>query len=175
MADRLAATITSVKIGYDPFVLRSGTGRAGFASTVSNVDDSNLQDNVVNRAKNIDPTHHCEAFWHKKGLVLHINKGYCHDKRDCFIFYVLRLRWRNARLHISTQPGDGKKRVAGVFHVSEIENDAYVSELQMAEIQEYANELKAITKSTAFFNLEFYDYEKVPDLLAQKIIEENKK
>ena len=41
--------------------------------------------------------------------------------------------------------------------------------------QEYANELKAITKSTAFFNLEFYDYEKVPDLLAQKIIEENKK
>ena len=138
MADRLAATITSVKIGYDPFVLRRGTGRAGFASTVSNVDDSNLQDNVVNRAKTFDPIHHCKAFWHKKGLVLHTDKGYCHDKRDCFIFYVLRLRWRNARLHISTQPGDGKKRLAGVFHVSEIENDAYVSELQMAEIQEYA-------------------------------------
>ena len=79
MADRLAATITSVKIGYDPFVLRRGTGRAGFASTVSNVDDSNIQDNVVNRAKNFDPIHHCKAFWHKKGLVLHTDKGYCHD------------------------------------------------------------------------------------------------
>ena len=60
------------------------------------------------------------------------------------------------------------------------EEDAYgnldvVALVPEAEIQEYANELKAITKSTAFFNLEFYDYEKVPDLLAQKIIEENKK
>ena len=60
------------------------------------------------------------------------------------------------------------------------EEDAYgnldvVALVPEAEIQEYANELKAITKSTAFFNLEFYDYEKVPDLLAQKIIEENTK
>ena len=60
------------------------------------------------------------------------------------------------------------------------EEDAYgnldvVALVPEALIQEYANELKAITKSTAFFNLEFYDYEKVPDLLAQKIIEENKK
>lgn len=60
------------------------------------------------------------------------------------------------------------------------EEDAYgnldvVALVPEAEIQEYANELKAITKSTAFFNLEFYDYEKVQDLLAQKIIEENKK
>ena len=60
------------------------------------------------------------------------------------------------------------------------EEDAYgnldvVALVPEAEIQEYANELKAITKSTAFFNLEFYDYEKVPDLLAQKIIEEKKK
>ena len=60
------------------------------------------------------------------------------------------------------------------------EEDAYgnldvVALVPEAEIQEYANELKAITKSTAFFNLEFYDYEKVPDLLAQKIIEDNKK
>ena len=55
------------------------------------------------------------------------------------------------------------------------EEDAYgnldvVALVPEAEIQEYANELKAITKSTAFFNLEFYDYEKVPDLFAQKII-----
>ena len=60
------------------------------------------------------------------------------------------------------------------------EEDAYgnldvVALVPEAAILEYANELKAITKSTAFFNLEFYDYEKVPDLLAQKIIEENKK
>ena len=39
-----------------------------------------------------------------------------------------------------------------------------------AEIQEYANELKSITKSTGFFNLEFEDYEPVPSNLAEKII-----
>ncbi len=38
-----------------------------------------------------------------------------------------------------------------------------------AEIQEYANELKSITKSTGFFNLEFEDYEPVPSNLAEKI------
>lgn len=39
-----------------------------------------------------------------------------------------------------------------------------------AEIQEYANELKSITKGTGFFNLEFEDYERVPDNLAETII-----
>lgn len=44
-----------------------------------------------------------------------------------------------------------------------------------AEIQEYANELKSITKGTGFFNLEFEDYEVVPQNLAEQIIKEHKK
>lgn len=43
-----------------------------------------------------------------------------------------------------------------------------------AEIQEYANELKSITKGTGFFNLEFEDYEIVPQNLADQIIKEHK-
>ena len=43
-----------------------------------------------------------------------------------------------------------------------------------AEIQEYANELKSITKGTGFFNIEFEDYEKVPDVLAETVIKECK-
>ena len=42
-----------------------------------------------------------------------------------------------------------------------------------AEIQEYANELKSITKGTGFFNLAFEDYERVPDTLAETIIKEH--
>lgn len=41
-----------------------------------------------------------------------------------------------------------------------------------AEIQEYANELKSITKSTGFFNLTFEDYEPVPAQIAEKVIRE---
>ena len=44
-----------------------------------------------------------------------------------------------------------------------------------AEIQEYANELKSITKGTGFFNLTFEDYEAVPGNLVDKVIAENKK
>ncbi len=44
-----------------------------------------------------------------------------------------------------------------------------------AEIQEYANELKSITKGTGFFNLTFEDYEPVPGNLVDKVIQENKK
>ena len=44
-----------------------------------------------------------------------------------------------------------------------------------SEIQEYANELKAITKSTAYFNLSFESYEKVPEAIAEKVIAEYKK
>ena len=43
-----------------------------------------------------------------------------------------------------------------------------------AEIQEYTNELKSITKGTGFFNIEFEDYEKVPDVLAETVIKEYK-
>lgn len=41
-----------------------------------------------------------------------------------------------------------------------------------SEILEYANELKAITKGTGFFNLTFESYEKVPEALQAKIIEQ---
>ncbi len=41
-----------------------------------------------------------------------------------------------------------------------------------AEIQEYANELKSITKGTGFFNLAFEDYEKVPENLVDGIMKE---
>lgn len=39
-----------------------------------------------------------------------------------------------------------------------------------AEIQEYANELKSITKGTGFFNIAFEDYEKVPENLVDGIM-----
>lgn len=44
-----------------------------------------------------------------------------------------------------------------------------------AEILEYANELKSLTKSTGFFNLSFEDYRPVPKEIAEKIIASRKK
>lgn len=44
-----------------------------------------------------------------------------------------------------------------------------------AEILEYSNELKSITKGTGFFNLTFEDYEPVPANIAEKIIKEQGK
>ena len=43
-----------------------------------------------------------------------------------------------------------------------------------AEIVEYANQLKSITKASGFFNREFYDYEEVPEYLKDKVIKENR-
>jgi elongation factor G len=43
-----------------------------------------------------------------------------------------------------------------------------------SEILEYTNELKSLSKGTAFFNLDFEDYEKVPDVLAETIIAQAK-
>lgn len=40
-----------------------------------------------------------------------------------------------------------------------------------AEILEYANELKSITKGTGFFNMQFEDYQPVPTALAESIIQ----
>ena len=42
-----------------------------------------------------------------------------------------------------------------------------------AEILEYANELKALSKGTAFFNLAFEDYEEVPYKLQEEILKEH--
>lgn len=44
-----------------------------------------------------------------------------------------------------------------------------------SEILEYANELKSLTKGTAFFNLKFEDYERVPEYLQEKLIKKYKK
>ncbi len=44
-----------------------------------------------------------------------------------------------------------------------------------AEILEYANELKSITKGTGFFNMAFEDYESVPQSLQEAIIKEKSK
>lgn len=43
-----------------------------------------------------------------------------------------------------------------------------------AEIIEYANQLKSITKASGFFNRKFYAYEEVPEYLKEKVIKENK-
>ena len=44
-----------------------------------------------------------------------------------------------------------------------------------AEIQEYANELKALSKGSAYFNLVFEDYEEVPFKLQEQILKEYRK
>lgn len=41
-----------------------------------------------------------------------------------------------------------------------------------AEIQEYANELKSITKGTGYFNRTFEDYEPVPELISKEVIKQ---
>ena len=43
-----------------------------------------------------------------------------------------------------------------------------------SEIMEYANELKSLSKATAYFNLEFNSYEPLPKNLEEKVIEENR-
>ena len=43
-----------------------------------------------------------------------------------------------------------------------------------AELLEYANELKSMTKGTGFFNLEFDSYKQVPEALQRQKIEPNK-
>lgn len=50
-----------------------------------------------------------------------------------------------------------------------------VASVPQAEIQEYANEIKSLTKGTGFFNLEFDSYIEVPKILADKIVAEHKK
>lgn len=41
------------------------------------------------------------------------------------------------------------------------------------EILEYANELKSISKGTAFFNMTFEDYEEMPKALADRVVQEH--
>ena len=53
-------------------------------------------------------------------------------------------------------------------------NQEIVASVPEAEILNYAQELKAITQSSAYFNREFLDYEEVPAYLKDKVIEQNK-
>lgn len=68
---------------------------------------------------------------------------------------------RRARILSTDEGGDGTLNIQAV--------------VPEAEILEYANELKSITKGTGFFNLQFEDYERVPDALVDQVVKENTK
>ena len=53
-------------------------------------------------------------------------------------------------------------------------NMVVVALVPEAEILEYTNELKSLTKGTGFFNLEFEDYERVPGEIADEVIKAHK-
>ena len=53
-------------------------------------------------------------------------------------------------------------------------NQEIVATVPEAEILNYAQELKAITQSSAYFNREFLSYEEVPAYLKDKVIAQNK-
>lgn len=65
---------------------------------------------------------------------------------------------RRARINSTVDAGDNTLDVIAV--------------VPEAEILEYTNELKSISKGTAFFNLVFEDYERVPDMMADAIIKQ---
>lgn len=69
---------------------------------------------------------------------------------------------------------DLSKRRGKILSTEENQNESLevTAIVPEAEIQEYANELKSITKGTGFFNLAFEDYEKVPDNLVEGIMRE---
>ena len=71
---------------------------------------------------------------------------------------------------------DLTKRRARILSTDEGQDNSLdvVAIVPEAEIQEYANEIKSITKGTGYFNLQFESYEKVPETIASKIIQEHK-
>lgn len=74
---------------------------------------------------------------------------------------------------LGTILGDLSKRRGRILNTAEsqtgyLEIQALVPE---AELLEYANELKSMTKGTGFFNLEFDSYKQVPEALQRQIIE----
>ncbi len=70
--------------------------------------------------------------------------------------------------------GDLSKRRGRIMSTEEGNDNTIdiIAIVPEAEIQEYANELKSITKGTGFFNRVFEDYEPVPDLISKEIIKE---
>lgn len=74
---------------------------------------------------------------------------------------------------LGTILGDLSKRRGRILNTAESQTgylkiQALVPE---AELLEYANELKSMTKGTGFFNLEFDSYKQVPEALQRQIIE----
>ena len=74
---------------------------------------------------------------------------------------------------LGTILGDLSKRRGRILNTAEsqtgyLEIQALVPE---ADLLEYANELKSMTKGTGFFNLEFDSYKQVPEALQRQIIE----
>ena len=67
---------------------------------------------------------------------------------------------------------DLTKRRARILSTEDKEGSSIevIATIPQAEILEYANEIKSITKATGYFNLEFNSYEPVPKNLAETII-----
>ena len=67
---------------------------------------------------------------------------------------------------------DLTKRRGRILSTEEVENGDLdiVAVVPEAEILEYANEIKSLTKGTGFFNLTFEDYEEVPSIISEKVI-----
>lgn len=70
--------------------------------------------------------------------------------------------------------GDLSKRRGRIMSTEEGNDHSIdiVAIVPESEIQEYANELKSITKGTGFFNRVFEDYEPVPEAISKDIIKE---
>ena len=49
------------------------------------------------------------------------------------------------------------------------------AEAPLAEIQDYANDMRALTQGRGSFEMEFSHYEEVPQHIAQKVIEASQK
>jgi elongation factor G len=49
------------------------------------------------------------------------------------------------------------------------------AEAPLAEVQDYANDMRALTQGRGSFEIEFSHYEEVPQHIAQKVIEQTQK
>lgn len=73
--------------------------------------------------------------------------------------------------------GDMNKRRGRILGM-EPDDDGYqkvVAEAPQAEMFKYATDLRSMTQARGFFEMEFTRYDEVPSMIAQKIIDENKK
>jgi len=72
--------------------------------------------------------------------------------------------------------GDINKRRGRIIGMNPAENkmQEIIGEVPMAEMSDFATAMRSITQGTATFTLEHARYEEVPQMIAQKIIDENK-